>query len=231
MLKQFLKSTLMFTLLGALFLTSCDIIESQLDSDSEIVQTFVDESIFQLEESSNAGRFGCFEFIFPITVLFPDETSTEVNSYEELREALKNWRMEQAEIEIDERPSLGFPLEVLTEDGEVISIAEWSELRTLRRMCRRDFFQNNRPNGHGERCGRCFKIVYPISISFPDGTTETAENRRAFKQLVRAWKENHPDVEERPELVFPISVELEDETIVEVNNKEELQELKESCRD
>lgn len=230
MLKQFFKFTFVLSLLGTSLFTSCDVIESQLDSDSEVVQTFVDESIFQLEESSNAGRFGCFEFVFPITIDFPDETSVDVNSYEELRDTLESWRTALGDEEVDERPSLGLPLEVLTDEGEVISISDTSELRQLRRACRRDFFQNNRPNGHGDRCGRCFEVVYPISVSFPDGTTAEAEDRSVFKQLIRDWKEANPDSEERPELVFPISVELEDETVVEVNSAEELQELKESCR-
>lgn len=224
MLKQFFRSTFVLAFIAAIGFASCDVLESQFNLDAEAVQSFTDESVEVIERSSSAGRMGCFEFIFPITIDFPDETSAEVNSYEELRETIKNWREAQGDEEVDGRPELAFPVEVLNEAGEVISIADKTELRTLRRECRRD-----RPNG-GENCGRCFSVVYPVTISFPDGTTAEAENRRAFKRLVRAWKRANPDAEERPALVFPITVELEDETTVEVNSAEELEALKESCR-
>ncbi|MFK7933675.1 MAG: hypothetical protein AB8G22_09200 [Saprospiraceae bacterium] len=224
MFKQIFKSTFLLLLLTVIGFTSCDVLEEQLNLDTETVQNFTEESIDVIERSAESGQMGCFEFVFPITINFPDESAAEVNSYEELRETISNWREAQGDEEIEGRPQLAFPLEVLNEAGEVISIAEKAELRTLRRECRSD-----RPNG-SHQCGRCFSIVYPVTISFPDETTAEAEDRRTFKQLVREWKRANPDTEERPALIFPITVELEDETTVEINSVEELQALKESCR-
>jgi len=224
MLNQIFKSTFLLLLLTAVGFTSCDVLQEQLNLDAETVQNFTEESVDVIERSAEAGQMVCFEFVFPVTINFPDESSAEVGSYEELREAISNWREAQGDEEIEGRPELSFPLEVLNEAGEVISLAEKSELRMLRRECRSD-----RPDGE-HNCGRCFSIVYPVTINFPDDTTAEAEDRRSFKQLVRAWKEANPDSEERPALAFPITVELEDETTMEINSAEELAALKESCR-
>ena len=223
MLRQMFKNTFLLLLFTVVGFTSCDVLQEQLNLDAESLQTFTEESVEVIERSASAGQMGCFEFVFPVTVNFPDESVVEVESYEELREAIQNWREAQGDAEVEGRPELSFPLEVLNEAGEVISVADKSELRTLRRECRRD-----RPRGGN--CGRCFSVVYPVTISFPDETTAEAGSRREFKQLVRAWKRANPDSEERPALVFPITVELEDETTVEVNSVEELKALKESCR-
>lgn len=226
MLKQFFRITFLLTILTGLTLTSCSLLEEQLNTDSEVIQSFIDETLYEIEERGNFGRHGCYELVFPVTIEFPDETSQEVDTYEVLKEALRTWK-ENNEGTFDTRPMLAFPIEVVNEEGEIISITDKKELRKLKRACRGGHFSG----GHDGHRGKCFSIQYPVAISFPDGTITEAESRRAVKQLIRQWKRNNQGIEERPSLVFPISVELEDETVVEVDSAEELQALKESCRD
>ena len=98
-------------------------------------------------------------------------------------------------------------------------------LMELRRQCRRDF-GHHRP-GKGGR--HCFHLVFPLDVSFPDGTTATAEGPRELQHLLREWRRNNQDAETRPELVFPLTVEMQDGTQVEVESKDALAELKDSC--
>ena len=162
------------------------------------------------------GGFGsCLDLVYPVTLVFPDETSVEVADQEAQKEAVKAW------IEANGReagkPELQFPVDVVNSDDETLTANSADELKELAQACR------------GERRNRCFSLVFPLSISLPDGTTQEVADHKEIKQAARAWKEANPDSEERPELVFPLSVELEDGTTQEVASQEDLEALKESC--
>lgn len=224
MKRNLLKLTrpLFFALLSVLVFSSCE--NEVTSSDTE---EYVDEVVFRMEESGNMGKYGCYSFVFPISISFPDGTTADVEDYDGLKETIRSWKEDNPDA--TERPELGFPLEVLSEDGEVITVADKDELHELRMSCRRDFFQRRGHKGHGGRCQPCFEIVFPLTILFPDGTTAEAADRMALKDLAREWKENNPDATERPEIQFPVTVEYEDGSTATANSKEELKTLKEEC--
>ena len=228
MLKLISKNVWVMALMAAFFMASCDQAADVVTE--ETTEEFVDQALFVLQEQGNIGRNGCYELIFPITVEFPDGTTVTANDYEELGTAIKTWK--EANPDATERPSFVFPIEVLSEDGEVISVASHEELRALKEACPGNYFGHHGPRGHRGKCNPCFEIVFPIDILFPDGTTAEAADRMTLKTLIREWKEANPDEEERPEIVFPIEVEMEEDgTIVTVNDLDELKALKESCGD
>jgi hypothetical protein len=234
--------------LGALFTvfyTSCGENDSLEDSTFD-VQNYVDQSVDFLHAEGNCGRFGCFEFVFPITIEFPDGESVTVEDYKGLRAELKAWFEENgdnidwpergdsttlADIPFDQLPTFGFPLEVISEDGEVITINNREELHQLRRECRRDYRRYLRRHHRNHHRDHCFKLVFPVSISFPDGNEIEANSPQEMKEAIREWKKNNPEAEERPELVFPLTIEYEDGSTVEVPDKETLKELKDNCSD
>ncbi len=225
MSKYSFKLLMVLAVVTSLFaFNSCNKDESL--TNSEDVSNFVNETVYNFQRDGNCGKFGCYEFVFPITIVFPDETTSEVESYDALKETLKAWK--EANPDATERPSLSFPLEVVSEDGEIISVASREELRELARECIRGFFKGRGRPGHGKG-DFCFKLVFPLSIAFPDGTTMEVEDRRDLRSTLREWKAANPDAEERPTLAFPITVEMEDGTQVSVESSEALQELKESC--
>ncbi|PHN04290.1 hypothetical protein CRP01_22265 [Flavilitoribacter nigricans DSM 23189 = NBRC 102662] len=219
-----MKLTWMIAAVAAfgLFLTAC---EKNSTSTSEDVENYTDLAMFELQERAGCGQRGCFEFVFPITIVFPDATEVEVEDYEGLRDAVYTWRTDNPDA--TERPTFAFPIEVVSQDGEVISVEDSAALMQLRQRCRRAF-GHHRP-GHGGR--HCFRLTFPLDVAFPDGTTATADDPRALQQLLREWRRNNEGSEERPELVFPLTVEMQDGTTVEVESKEALQELKASCSD
>lgn len=218
------KFTWMLALASLTLFTSCDKDDVNVTED---VEFFVNSSIFDIEEEGNCGRFGCYEFVFPITIQFPDETTSEVDDYAGLRTAIGDWR--EANPEAEDRPQLAFPLDVLDEEGAIITVEDRAGLIELRRACRRNFFQRKRDKRAKHRGERCFKPVYPLTLDLSDGGTITAENPRSLKLQLRAWRSENPGSEERPTLAFPIDVEYQDGTVVNVASAEEMKALKEDC--
>lgn len=217
-----LKNLNLFLGLGFfLFLVACN----KDDDTNEIldVQSFTISSLQEMSRACDFGRGGCYELVYAIDILFADGTTATVNSNEELKEAIRTWKA--ANPDATERPTFAFPLEVINEDGEVISVASQEGLRELSAECWND--------GRGKNKNRkaCFRLVFPISLDFPDGTTSTFEDRQEMKAALRAWKAANPDAESRPTLSFPLTVVDKDGVETVVNAQEELKAMKEACRD
>ncbi len=219
MINRIFKISFVFALaIFSTLLTSCDK-ESILSE--ETVQNFVNESVEAVERSGNVGRTGCYEFVFPISITFPDGSSNALEDYETLRSTIKAWK--EANPEAEEKPSLAFPLDVVSQEGELITVNSADELKELKRGCRRNGKKDHK------RGDRCFKLVFPVSIAFPDGTTTEFADRMTMKAAIRTWKSENPDAEERPMLAFPLDIELEDGTTLTIADAEALMAQKESC--
>ena len=231
MQKILLKNSWILLMVFAAFFTACNKEDNALDvqdiQSEEAVAEYTDQAVFRIQESSNTGKFGCYEFVFPITVNFEDGSSLTADSYEDLKEGIKAWK--EANPDSQSRPSLEFPLEVTSDEGELITVADSEELRELRIECRKENFTKRGFKGCRGKGEKCFDIVYPVSIAFPDGTTAEAADRKEVKTLAREWKANNPDAEDRPTLVFPIDVVMEDGSTVTVDSVEDLKALKDTC--
>lgn len=227
MKSSFFKLSFLAVTLIAFFglITSCT--ESE-EVELVSVEDYVDEAVFSMESAGKIGRHGCYDLIFPVTVEFPDETSVSVDGKEELKETIRAWREENPEV--DGRPHLAFPFEVLSEDGQVITIDDRGELRARRAACHRKYHDRPWRPGRGLR-DACFDLVFPLSIEFPNGSVLEAANPQTLKNAIRAWLHTVDNPQGRPMLVFPVTVEYEDGSQVEVGSKEDLKELKDQCDD
>ena len=241
---------LAFLSLG-LFVTSCSDEDDGINDpvvEFNTTENFVNQSVESMQSQGSIGRTGCYEFVFPLGIMYPDGTDEDVDSYETLRTTLTAWFADNAEElgleldsagdfsyrdirEIDDEllPSLAFPLEVVSEDGEVTTVNDESELSALKRACKREFNQDRRNNSGNGRGDKCFSLIFPVTVALPDGSTFDAVDRADLKSQLREWKAANPDAEERPMLQFPVTVQLEDESTVEVADTDELSALKESC--
>lgn len=224
MMKNSLRFSWLFAFAAILSFVACDKFNDQTEDD---IFDFVDETLYEVQDRGNIGQDGCYELVFPVSIVFEDGSTVEVNDYSEAIDAIRAWKEENPDA--TERPTLAFPLEVISEEGEVISLANTDELKALREDCPRSYFNRGKRRGHRHRCNKCFSIVFPVTISFPDDTSVEVADRQELKMTIRAWKQANPDVEERPSLTFPIDVELEDGTIQTINSQEEFQALRESC--
>ena len=82
---------------------------------------------------------------------------------------------------------------------------------------------------NGSRGGRCFSLVFPVTVLLPDGTSKDASDLDALKEIIRDWKANHSRKDGRLKLEFPFDVELSDGTILTIEDSDQLMELKKQC--
>lgn len=211
---------------------------------SQTAQDYLDQTLFSIQERGGMGKYGCYELIFPVTINFPDSTTQEVNSYDEMLNAIRTWFQANGgggtggghhhhhgnPLDSLPHPTLAFPVSVLSPDGEIITVNNESELHDLKVACGGGTFGHHDHHGHCQNALSCFDIQFPITIQFPDSTTATVADQAALHTLLHDWKQNNPGASGHPEIVFPIQVVLKvDGSVVTVSSKQELHDLKESC--
>jgi len=155
----------------------------------------------------------CFDFVFPISLTVPDGTVFILDSLGAFSQ-VRDWY--QANPDNRERPDFVFPLDI-SFGGEIMTINNMEELQDARGLCQEDRSR-----------GKCFELVYPITVIMPDAS-EIILNSREDRRQIRAWYEENPDAEDKPTVVFPIEITYEDGTSVTINSEEELKAAKEGC--
>lgn len=210
------KSITLLLLLFSWMMTSCD----TADDNVAEIENYTDGAITALQERSGCGFGGCFELVFPVTIVFADASTATVSSLDEMKDAIKTWK--EANMGIKDRPSFQFPLDVIKDDGTIVTVEDEAGLIALRKECPRVFGPGH---GHGKHC---FKIEFPFSVQLADGTIVEVTSK---EDLPRPEKgKGRPNASQRPQLVFPVTVTLTDGTSQTINSQEELIALKESCR-
>jgi len=180
-----------------------------------------DELFFLFEMCFDYEEGLCFEINYPVTVVFPDGSTQEVNNDDELYTTFDTWYENNPMS--DEDPTFEYPINVTDEAGETITVNSDEELEELFDACYEDWDE--------EIYDLCFDIVFPITINLPDGSTAEANDYEEMETIFFDWFENNPSSEEFPTVAYPIQVELEDGTIVDVNGDEEIEALYEECED
>ena len=233
MYRTFIKSFSLFAIVAlAGFFTSCE----QEDNVTS-VDNFVLQSTTGMEDQCGAGAAGCYELVFPVTIQFSDSTTTVVGSYEELKQAIRDWFVANDVRPghghhggVINKPRLVLPIQVINDAGEIITVETVEELKELRALCNpgQGGPGNGGPGHHGGE--PCFTINFPLTVSFPDSTQVVVNSNEELKDATHTWNQNNPGLHARPEFVFPITVTLSDGTQVVINNRAELRALKEDCR-
>ncbi len=78
----------------------------------------------------------CFRFVYPVTVVNPNGTSSVANNDDELFEKMDNW---EGDDNIEDFPTLQFPIEVILPEGTKQTVASDDELEKLFEACLGDF--------------------------------------------------------------------------------------------
>ena len=76
----------------------------------------------------------------------------------------------------------------------------------------------------------CFDLVYPVGITFPDGTTAEVADFDVLTTAVSDWIAANPDVEGAPTFVFPIDLTDEAGELISVPDQDSLRALARTCR-
>ena len=215
--------------------TACDKEEvTAVSAETATVELRSDTTVYGMHRAGGLGRLGCFDLVYPIGISFPDGTTAEVDDFDALLAAVAAWLADNPDV--TQRPTFVFPIDVTDADGEVINVPDQDSLHVLAHSCRGAFRSGHGGNRHGARegrgggCNSCYTIAFPVTLSFPDGTTAEATDQDQFRALTHDWKQSNPEVDERPAFVFPITVTLEDGSTQEVADAAALTALRESCR-
>ena len=165
----------------------------------------------------------CYNLVFPVTIALADSTTITASSFEELAMAIREWLTENPDPE--QTPTVVFPLDVELDNGTTLAINNLRELgavlvrcvsRSVRRHHRRHYID-------------CYDVLFPVTVGFPDGTTEVVDSSSALRQILADWADNNPEAAERPALVFPYDVVLEDGSVITITSEEELRQLRLEC--
>tara|TARA_R110002073_G_scaffold53840_4_gene138851 strand:+ start:58623 stop:59483 length:861 start_codon:yes stop_codon:yes gene_type:complete len=181
---------------------------------SELNRVFFDttgRSIEDRRRPRHGRRRSCFHLVFPFTVTMPDATTITLESKSD-KSLIREWYV--ANPDVDERPTLVFPVEIEYQDGTTATIDDQTELEAARVDCVRV---------------RCFDYVYPFSVTMPDASVIIL-NSSDDRSLVREWYRANPGVREKPELVYPIDIVYQDGTTQTINDGDELQAAKDNCQ-
>ena len=198
-----LKGSILFLMITALLMTT--LLFTSCSENSEVTLEGDADLISAIENSANR------------TLINVEDLPLTAKS--ELEEEFSN----DAIYEVTSAENLGFEVKLITTEGSWISEFNRAYFDTAGRS-----LEDRRRPRHGRRRS-CFHIVFPFSVTMPDDSVITLESRED-KSLIREWYAANPDANERPELVFPIEVEYQDGTILEINSYQELVDAREGCR-
>jgi uncharacterized membrane protein YfhO len=188
--------------------------ESRQENTSEVFLSKRGRKLKDNDQVRKRKRNKCFQFVFPVDFIMPDDSSITLESKEDWS-LIREWY--QANPEAEERPTLVFPVDVTLEDGTVQTLVDRDELKAVKDSCKK-----------GKDKRKCFKLVLPVTFTMADGTEITVNERKDFRQI-RRWRKANPEVEERPTLNFPVDIMYKDETTATINNAEEMATAKENC--
>lgn len=167
----------------------------------------------------------CFEVVYPVTLVYADSTTKEVNSLTEYRAALQAWfEANPGRQNRGKRPRIQLPFSVKMQDGNVVTIATEDDLKTLLATC-----HSNGPRGHRDSVV-CIRPVFPVTVLFPDSTSQVVNSAEELVKARAAWRAANPTVKGRPALAFPFQATLADGTVTTIDNEQELRDLAKGCR-
>lgn len=222
-----LNWTGLFAFVFALMLFSCQENSNvDLPEDMDLEQVSEDEVYYltaasgTTEATDQATDFRhrriCLQPVFPLTLVFPNGSTLEVNDLRELKKAFIRWRRSGN----DGRPHIAFPHEVELPDGNIVTVENREELRRLIRQC----LKKVRPN-----LDSCYQISFPVTVDLGNGVTETVASKEELAALIRNWAQNQRASLPRPEMVFPIDIVMNDGHIVTVTSARELAQITRDC--
>ena len=93
--------------------------------------------------------------------------------------------------------------------------------------------KDGKKDGKKDRKKNCFYLEYPVSLELPDGSTIKVNDKKEAIESLKKWYNQNPDIKEKANLVFPISiywVEKKEKTKYDVESEIEMKELFAKCK-
>ena len=189
--------------------------DSKEEMDSDVFFAKNGKQLADDNEKRKKRRHKCFQFVFPIDFIMPDDSSITLNSKEDWS-LIRDWY--EVNSDVKERPELVFPVDITLEDGTVQTLLDRDELKAVKDSCKK-----------GKDKRKCFKLVLPASFTMPDAVVIEVNERKDFK-LIREWHKANPDATEKGSLNFPVDIFYRDQTTVTINDASEMETAKQGCK-
>ncbi len=172
----------------------------------------------------------CFDLVFPITFKMEDGSTIAVETDDEAGwGAMRSWH--HANRGAGHKPEMQFPV-VVYYNEESVTINNDQGLREVYGECREDF-ESDVDHSWGQKRRPCFKIIYPITYTMPDGSSMLVVDHS--ERDLKGWYSNNSSYEGiRPEIQYPVTIMYETkngDSSVTINDLETMQSAKSECSD
>jgi len=188
--------------------------ESITESKSVLFFSSKGKKLDDINVERNAKRQRCFQFVFPIDFLMPDDSIITLNNNTEWT-LVREWYNSNPVVK--KRPSLSFPVNIRFQDGTTQTLLDRADLTEVKGACKL-----NQPNR------KCFDLKLPVSFTMPDSTVIVVNNRTDYIKI-RRWHLAHPRVLKKATINFPINIIFKDGSEKEIANMVELADAKSNC--
>ena len=173
----------------------------------------------ELREGKLMNKKECFELVFPIDAIAPDGTVISAEDEDEFYDQIKVWYENNPDSK--EKPSLSYPIDIKVKGDKLITINNAEEMIKMKDFC-------VDKKGYGKE--DCFEMDYPINFDMPDGSILSVDNEGDMWSSIKSWFADNPDVNEKPDLVYPVDIIYNGDKTVTVNNDEEMVQYKKECK-
>lgn len=188
--------------------------ESREEAKSDVFFSLQGKQLADKNDKRKKRRSKCFEFVFPVDFIMPDDSSITLESKDDWS-LIREWYTTNTDVK--ERPELVFPVNITLEDGTVQTLLDRTELDAVKDSCKK-----------GKDKRKCFKLVLPVSFTMADATVIEVTERSDFR-LLRKWHKANPDASERGVVNYPVDIMYKDQTTATISDATEMAAAKEAC--
>ncbi len=212
-MKHLFAVPLMVCIFGlALLLSSCT------KEQAEPTQSLADKNI------SFRGGFGqddCFEFVYPLTLIFPDGSEYLVQNIGHGIRVIRNYIRKHPGQPFE--PTIKFPYEIIyKKDGKHEVIKDESDEQAA--------LQNCQTTTNDPLIGECYDLIFPITVHLPGDGTKQANSQGEYDEIIKEWEKSNPNATDSPTFELPYSVRLKNGRIILIESYQDQQELNKRCQ-
>jgi len=163
----------------------------------------------------------CFDLVYPVTYTMADGSTVTGDDEETVWAGLKEWYKMHPNSK--DKYDLVYPVDVTVISGETKTIENEEEMIVFKKECDEGKVDWDKKE--------CFEMVYPLIYTMLDGTSITVNSEKEMDTAFKPWYNENPNSEEKPVLVYPVSITLEDGVIQTVEDEAGMISIKENCDD
>ena len=181
----------------------------------------IDQKELNIDFRGGLEEDDCLTFVYPVTLIFPDDSEVEVSSRAKAIRAIRNYVRNNPGQPF--KPTIKFPYEIiLTKDDKHVLITNTQDEQDVLESCQTET--------DDPQIGDCYQLVFPLSLILPDGKKVEATSQEDYDQIIHDWTKANPNATEQPKFVLPYSVILKNGKEKRIETFQDQQELYARCK-